>query len=61
MPGVLNVPPPIFLDANGAIMELENPVIGAPQGEVIQGEAMDINEEKGAKDKELDDNEKPQA
>lgn len=33
-------------------MSMENPVIEAPQGDVIQGTAMDIGEEKDAKGKD---------
>ncbi len=51
MPGKVDLPAPIFLDANGDMMQMENPMIGAPEGEIIQGTAMDIGEEKDAKDK----------
>ena len=44
---------PIFLDTNGNILQMENPVIEAPQGEVVQGVAMYIGEEKGAKGKDV--------
>ena len=33
-------------------MSMENPVIEAPQGDVILGTAMDIAEEKDAKDQD---------
>ena len=55
VPGVVDTPPPIFLDAMGQLMNMENPVIEAPQGEIIQGEAMDIPEEKGSKGKNQDE------
>ena len=40
--GVVELPPPIFKDHNGDIMSMEAPVIGAPEGECIQGTAMDV-------------------
>lgn len=49
---MVNPPPPIFLDTAGNLMSMENPVIEAPQGDVIQGTAMDIGEEKDAKGKD---------
>ena len=61
MPGVVNIPPPIFLDKSGALMNMENPVIEAPQGEIVQGVAMDIAEEGGGKGKDkADQDEEPQ-
>lgn len=63
VPGVVDTPPPIFMDINGQIMNMEQPVQGAPQGEIIQGEAMDLGKEKEAEkegkgkkqDEEVDD------
>ena len=46
--GIVEMPPPIFKDHNGDIMSMEAPVIGAPEGECIQGTAMDV----GATDKQ---------
>ncbi len=61
MPGKLDLPAPIFLDANGVMMQMESPVIGAPEGEIIQGTAMDIGEEKDEKGKgENEQDEDPQ-
>lgn len=61
MPGKVDLPAPIFLDANGDMMQMENPVIGAPEGEIIQGTAMDIGEEKNNKGKdETEQDENPQ-
>ena len=34
--------PPIFLDTQGGVLNLENPIADAPEGEVIQGEVMDL-------------------
>ena len=39
---------------------MENPVIGAPEGQVIQGEAMDLGEEKESKSKKGDPEEEPE-
>ena len=47
VPGVVELPPPIFLDHNGQLLSMDAPVIGAPEGECIQGTAMDV----GATDK----------
>ena len=33
---------------------MESPIIGAPEGEVVQGEAMDLGEEKESKGKNGD-------
>lgn len=52
VPGVVNPPPPIFIDANGQLMSMSNPVIGAPEGEIVQGVAMDIPEDKESKGKD---------
>jgi len=32
VPGVVNPPPPIFIDAMGVMMNMENPVVSAPEG-----------------------------
>ena len=45
VPGVVEPPPPLFLDTNGNPLNMENPVIEAPQGEVVQGVAMDGGED----------------
>ena len=45
VPGVVEPPPPIFLDHMGQIMNMDAPVIGAPEGEVVQGENMDVASE----------------
>ena len=50
--GKVETPPPIFLDTNGQMMTMENPVISAPEGEIISGVAMDIPEDKSAKGKD---------
>ena len=54
MPGIVEPPPPIFIDHMGQIMNMDAPVIGAPDGEIVQGENMDVaadNEKvKAAKD-----------
>ncbi len=55
--GVVETPPPIFLDSNGAMMSMDNPVVAAPEGEVITGTAMDIPAEGGSKGKDLKENE----
>ena len=34
--------PTIFLDTQGGVLNLESPVVDAPEGEVIQGEVMDL-------------------
>lgn len=41
---------------------MENPVVEAPQGEIMQGQAMDIMEDKGVKkeDKEEGEDEEPE-
>ena len=46
MPGIVESPPPIFLDINGNPIGMEAPVVGAPEGEIITGEAMDLGEER---------------
>ena len=46
--GIVELPPPIFKDHNGDVMSMDAPVIGAPEGECIQGTAMDV----GATDKQ---------
>ena len=43
VPGIIQMPPPIFKDTNGNIMSMEAPVIGAPEGECVQGTAMDVD------------------
>lgn len=53
VPGILTPPPPIFMDTMGSILNMDNPVIEAPQGSIMQGEAMDINEKVDKKDKEV--------
>lgn len=61
MTGVVEPPPPIFLDVNGQVMNLENPVIMAPEGEIVQGEAIAIAEEdKKGKAKEMKEVEEPE-
>lgn len=54
VPGVVEPPPPIFYDSMGQLMNMEAPVVGVPDGEVVQGENMDVaadNEKvKAAKD-----------
>ena len=49
MPGVVEPAAPLFIDHNGELMDIENPAIDQPDGEVIQGEAMDVNEENAKK------------
>ena len=52
VPGVVEPPPPLFLDTNGNPLQMENPVIEAPQGEIVQGVAMDVGDDaKGKKNK----------
>ena len=56
VPGVLNPPPPFFIDVMGNMMNFENPMTSAPEGQVVQGVPMDLTEEGGLKNgKELDD------
>ena len=55
VPGVLSPPPPIFLDTMGNILNMDNPVIEAPQGQVIAGEAMEIEDSKGSKKEDKDE------
>ena len=59
VPGVVEPPPPIFLDVNGNLLGMENPVNALPEGEVFQGEAMDLEEEKEGKGKKGDPEEEP--
>ena len=47
-------PPPIFLDVNGLPIGMDAPQIGAPEGEIVQGEAMDLGEEKESRSKKGD-------
>ena len=54
VPGIVEPPPPIFLDTNGNLLSMEAPVINAPEGEIIQGEAMDLGEEKESRSKKGD-------
>ena len=35
VPGVVEPPPPIFLDPMGQMLNMEAPVIGQPEGEVV--------------------------
>ena len=60
MPGVVEPPPPIFLDVHGNPLGMDAPVIGAPEGEVVQGEAMDLGEEKESRSKKGDPEEEPE-
>ena len=46
MPGIVESPPPIFLDTNGDPIGMEAPEVGAPEGEIITGEVMDLGEER---------------
>ena len=55
--GIVETPPPIFLDVNGQMMSMENPVVAAPEGELITGVAMDIPDEGGSKGKDMKENE----
>jgi len=45
VPGVVEPPPPLFLDVNGQMLSMENPVISQPAGAIVQGEAMDVTSE----------------
>lgn len=54
VPGVVEPPPPIFLDVNGNPLGMENPLIAQPEGEIVQGEAMDLGEEKESRGKKGD-------
>ena len=60
VPGVVEPPPPIFLDVHGNPLGMDAPVIGAPEGEVVQGEAMDLGEEKESRSKKGDPEEQPE-
>ena len=42
MPGIVEPPPPTFIDHMGQIMNMDAPVIGAPDGEIVMGENMDV-------------------
>ena len=54
VPGIIEPPPPLFLDTAGNPIQMENPVIEAPQGEVVQGTAVDIGQDdKGKKGKDV--------
>ena len=57
-------PPPLFLDSNGQLMNFDAPAPGVPEGELVQGVAVDFKEEGGGKGKDkkkADDNdEEPQ-
>ena len=60
VPGILNPPPPIFIDVMGNMMNFENPIISVPEGQVVEGVSMDLTEEGGAKKgKDLDDDSEP--
>ena len=63
MPGVIEPPPPIFLDVNGNLLSMDAPVIAAPEGEIVQGQAMDVTAEnekmKKGKDVVPDQEEEP--
>ena len=54
MPGIVEPPPPVFLDVNGNLLGMDAPVIAAPEGEIVQGEAMDLGEEKESRAKKGD-------
>ena len=43
--GVVETPPPLFYDCNGVLMNSEVPQAGVPEGEIVQGEAMDIEDD----------------
>lgn len=62
MVGVVETPPPIFLDTSGMIMNMDNPVIMAPEGEIVQGEAIAVgDDDKKGKSKDLKENEEAEA
>ena len=61
MPGIIEPASPIFIDSNDNPIEMDDmPVGGVPDGEIVQGEAMDLlteeNKASGKKSKkgELD-------
>ena len=54
VPGIIEPPPPIFLDVNGNPLGMDAPIISAPEGEVVAGEAMDLGEEKESRSKKGD-------
>lgn len=41
----MEVAPPFFLDANGQPLDMSAPVSQVPDGEIVQGEAMDVTDE----------------
>ena len=59
VPGVIEPPPPLFLDVNGQPLNMDAPVIAAPEGDVIQGIVMDVasENEKQKKGKDVQDEE----
>jgi len=56
---VIEPPPPLFLDVNGQPLNMDAPVITAPEGDLVQGIVMDVasENEKQKKGKDVQDEE----